>query len=194
MSPSPATSDESLSEITPEGAFAGRTLSLVLVISGVVFVAASWDDLWRRCGEIAGRCVSRAAGAVLLTFLCLVAVAAGLMTWRRVGRRPVDAYGSSRYVWALGVLFALGAVLIAARIPAWTCARGRFDPVLELCLHPPTSSDATGWMLVKQAIVVVGLVGGGWIAISSRRVRMLAPLAVAAWAGGAAWLSADTLL
>jgi hypothetical protein len=185
---------EGLAEISAEGALAGRTTSLVLVGSAAALVGASWDELWHRCGAIAGTCVERAAGAALLTLLAMLALVCGIGIWRRVGRRIVDPQGSSRYVWILGLLFALGFVFIAARIPAFTCERGRFDDTLERCMHPPTTSDAMSWLWAKRGIVVVGLLGGIAIAALPRGVRLWVPVAVAAWIGGAGWLIVDTLV
>lgn len=87
-------------------------------------------------------------------------------------------------------------MLLAARIPAFTCDRGRFDELLELCMHPPTTSAATSWLLVKKAIVVVGLVGGMVTAARPRGVRLSAPApaAAAAWGGGAGWTVVDTMV
>ena len=112
----------------------------------------------------------------------------------RTRRRPVDAEGSSRYVWALGVLLALGAIFIASRIPAYTCARGTFDDVLVLCQHPPTVSEASSWLLPKKAIVVAGLCLGLLTAARPRNVRLTAPLAVAVWAVGFGWLIGETMV
>jgi hypothetical protein len=186
--------DADLAEITPEGALAGRTFSIVLIGSAFGLVAASWDELWRSCGEVVGLCVERTAGAVLLTILAVFAFIAGIGIWRRVGRRVVDPDGSSRYIWALGLLFAVGLALIAARIPAFSCDRGRFDELLELCMHPPTTSAATNWLLMKKAIVIVGLLGGATIAARPSGVRLSAPAAVLAWAGGAGWTVVDTMV
>lgn len=185
---------EGPTEISAEGALAGRAFALVLIGSAAALVGASWDELWRRCGAITGRCVERAAGAGILMFLSALALVWGIGIWRRVRRRVVDPDGSSRYVWALGLLFALGFVFIAARIPAFACDRGRFDDTLVLCMHPPTTSDATSWLWAKRAIVVVGLVGGIAIAALPRGVRLWVPVAVAAWIGGAGWLIVDTLV
>jgi hypothetical protein len=183
-----------LAEISPEGALAGRTFSLVLIGSAIGLVAASWDELWRLCGEVVGPCVERTAGAVLLTILSVCASIGSIVIWRHVGRRMVEPEGSSRYVWALGLLFAVGLALVAARIPAFTCDRGRFDELLELCMHPPTTSAATSWLLLKKAIVVVGLVGGAVIATRPHGVRLFAPAAVVAWVGGAGWTVVDTMV
>jgi hypothetical protein len=193
MTRHPVDPDESLEEISPEGALAARVFALSLVGGGAVLVVAAWDELWRRCGVVMGVCVERAAGAVMIVAVAIAAVLIAVAVLRRVRRRVRDVDGSSRYVWAVGALFAAGAVLIAPRIPAWTCARGRFDPLLEECLHPPTTSDPASWLLLKQAVVLVGLVGGFAIAASPRRIRWLAPVAVAAWAGGLGWVALDAL-
>ena len=186
--------DQALDDITPEGRIAGRTAGALSVGSGVAAIAVSWDDLWRRCGdELRGPCVSRSASAVLLTATGVVALALGVLAWRRVGRRPVDAYGSSRWVWALGALFALGAVLVASRVPAFTCARGRFDELLELCMHPPSTSEPSRWLLGKEAIVVAGIVGGLVIVARPRWVRVTAVLAAGLWLGGLGWTLLETM-
>lgn len=183
-----------LVEISPAGALAGRAFALVLVASGVALTIASWDDLWRRCGAIEGRCVERAAGAGLLTILAAIAVVGGVATWVRIGRRPVDPEGSSRYVWGLGVVFAVGMILVAARIPGFTCERGRFDEALELCMHPPSTSEPARWLFVKQAIVAVGLLGGVAIALTPRLVRLGVVLAGAAWLAGTGRVVFETLI
>lgn len=183
-----------VAEVTREGALAAYTLAIVLVVSGVGFIGASSDELWRRCRRAADACDTSAAAAGLVTLCSIGAIVAGLGLFRRVRRRPVDPEGSSRFVIGLGVLFALGLLWIAWRIPAWTCDRGRFDPVLDLCMHPPTTSDPTSWALLKRATTLLGLAGGTVIAVSPRWVRFTAPLAVLAWAGGAGWFVIETLV
>ena len=185
------TTREPAAAITPEGAIAAKTLVAVLVVSGVAFIAASWSELWRPCG-VTGPCVARASTAALISIFSLAAIGAGLGLGWRLRRRPVGPEGSSSYVITLGVLFTLGLMLAAAAVPAWTCARGRFDPYLERCLHPPTSSVPTSWLLWKRAILLVGLVGGVAIAFSRRWVKVSAPLAALAWFGGAGWLLVAT--
>jgi hypothetical protein len=83
---------------------------------------------------------------VLVVIGAAVAIVVGALAWRRVSRRPVDPYGFSRFVWCFGVLFALGAVFTASRIAAFTRARGRFDDLLEPCLHPPSTSEPSRWL------------------------------------------------
>ena len=180
-------------EIAPAGALAGRVLALVLAGSSVVLVVASWEDLWRRCGEVAGPCVERAAAAGLLAIASLIAAACGVGIWLRIRRRPVDADGSSRYVVALGILFAAGLILLAARIPAFTCDRGRFDTPLQLCMHPPSTSEPSSWLWAKKAIVVLGLAGGVVIAARPRMVRLSVVAVIVAWAGGFGWVTVDAI-
>jgi len=105
----------------------------------------------------------------------------------------VDVDGSSRYLWALGALVALGGIFIAGRIPAYTCGRGRFDDVLVLCMHPPSVSDPASWLLLKKAVVLVALALAFAVAIRPRLVKVTAPLSVAVWAVGFGWLLVDTM-
>ena len=167
---------------------------MTLVVSAVVMIVVSWDDIWRVCGAVVGP-LRRAIGRrddphdVLPRRDRLGRV--GIFAPLR--RRPVDPEGSSRYVWALGALVALGGIFIAGRIPAYTCARGRFDDVLVLCLHPPSTSDPTSWLLLKKAIVVVSLIVAVLVSVRPRNVKVTAPLSVAVWAVGFGWLLADTM-
>ena len=181
-------------EISADGLLAGRVFAVTLVVSAVAVVAASWDDIWRVCNEVAGPCTERSAGAIILSLASLGAAGWGIGILFRTRRRPVDPEGSSRYVWALGVLLALGAVFLASRVPAYTCARGEFDEVLVLCQHPPTTSEASSWLLYKRAIVVVGLLAAVVVAARPRWVRLTAPLSVIVWAAGFGWLIADTMV
>ena len=170
---------------------AAKTVIAALVVSGVAFVAAYWEDLWRPC-PVVGSCVQRASVAALIMVFSLLAVAVGLGLWWRLRRRPVEPDGSARYAIVLGVLFALGVGLVAARVPSWTCARGHFDPTLEICQHPPTTSEATSWVVWKRTIDLIGLGVGVAIAFSKRWVKVSAPLAAIAWFGGTGWLLVAT--
>jgi hypothetical protein len=84
-----------------------------------------------------------------------------------------------------------GGIFIAARIPAFTCERGHFDDALAVCMHPPSISDGTSWLLLKEAIVVIGLLGGVTVAARPRNVRVTAPVSVAVWGAGFGWLIVD---
>ena len=193
MERSRARAETGLLEISPEGLIAGRVFAVTAIVSAAAMIAVSWDDIWRVCNELTGPCTERSAGAIMLSFLSAAAAGWGILILYRTRRRPVDPDGSSRYVWALGVLLALGAVFIASRVPAYTCARGEFDDVLVLCQHPPTVSEATSWLIWKRAIVVVGVPLGVLVAVRPRLVKLTAPLAVLVWAAGFGWLLAETM-
>jgi len=185
--------DEVLTEISPEGAFAGRMVALTLLVSAVALIGVSWDDIWRVCNAVSGPCVERSAGAIILSMCSLAAIVLGVGILVRIRRRPVDPQGSSRYVLALGGLVSLGCILVAGRIPAFTCDRGHFDDVLVLCMHPPSTSEPTSWLFLKKAVVVLGLLGGILVSVRPRNVRVTAPLSVAVWGIGFGWLIADTM-
>jgi hypothetical protein len=185
--------DEVLVEISPEGAFAGRVVAVTLLVSAVAMIVVSWDDIWRVCNAVVGPCVERSAGAMILVLCSIGAIAGAIGILVRIRRRPVDPEGSSRYVWALGVLVAMGGIFIAGRIPAYTCARGRFDDVLVLCMHPPSTSDPTSWLYLKRAIVVGALAFAFVVSIRPRFVKVTAPVCVAVWAVGFGWVLADTM-
>ena len=185
--------DVVLIEISPEGKLAGRIFAVTLIVSGAVMIVVSWDDIWRVCNAVSGPCVERSAAAMILSMSSLAAIGWGMWIVLRVRLRPVDPEGSSRYVWALGALVTLGGIFIAGRIPAYTCARGRFDDVLVLCLHPPSTSDPTSSLLLKKAIVVVSLIVAVLVSVRPRNVRVTGPLSVAVWAVGFGWVLADTM-
>ncbi|HET9723679.1 MAG TPA: hypothetical protein VFR44_07535 [Actinomycetota bacterium] len=189
-----ARGSEVLTDISPEGRLAGFTLAAVLVVSGIVVIAAGWDELWQRCGPSMEGCTTSAAAAALASIGSVAAIAGGIWVWLRISRRPVHPEGSSSFVLGIAALFALGLLLLAWRIPAFTCERGRFDEVLGLCMHPPTTSEPVRWSLLKLACVTLGLAGGVAIALWPRWVRLTAPLAVLAWAGGAGLFLSQTLL
>ena len=145
MSRSRDRADVVVSEISREGVFAGRVFSATLIVSAVALIGLSWDDIWRVCGSVYGECVERSAGGMILTIGSIAAIGWGVGILLRIRRRPVDASGSSRYVWALGALFAFGGIFIAARIPAFTCERGHFDDALAVaCTHRRSRTPKAG--------------------------------------------------
>ena len=185
--------DAVLTEVSPEGKLAGRIFAVTLIVSAVVTIVVSWDDIWRVCGKIAGPCVERSAGATILTMCSVAAMAWAVGIFVRIRRRLVDPDGSSRYVWALGALVALGGIFIATRIPAYTCDRGRFDDVLVLCMHPPSTSDPASLLFLKRAVVVGALAAAVVVSIRPKLVKVTAPVCVAVWAVGFGWLLAHTM-
>jgi hypothetical protein len=194
MSGRPRRSLGPVAEITPEGALAAHVLVAVLVATGIAYALASWDELWRRCDRADGTCATSAAAAALVTMLALGLVAGAVAMERRVLRRPVDPEGRSGYVVGLGVLFAAGLLLVAWRLPEGTCDRGRYDPILDLCLHPPTTSDAKNLIPLKAALALLGVLGGVVIAARPRWAKLTAWLAVLAWIAGAGMLLVGTLV
>ena len=185
--------DVVLTEISPEGKVAGRVFGVTLLVSAVALIGVSWDDIWRVCNMVSGPCVERSAGATLLSISSLAAIVWGVEILVRIRRRPVDLLGSSRYVLGLGALLCLGCIFVAGRIPAFTCELGRFDDVLVLCMHPPSTSEPTSWLLLKKAVVVLGVLGGIVVPLRPRSVKVTAPVAVAVWGAGFGWLIADTM-
>jgi len=180
----PQIARETRNVISPEGTIAAKTLVAVLVVTAVAVIASSWSELWRPCGVVVSTCVNRASTAALLDLFSLGAIVVAVALGWRLRSRPVEPEGSARYVIALGVLFALGLGSLAASIPVFTCARGRLDVYLDMCVHPQTRSDATSWLLLKRGILLVGLVGGVAMAFSRRWVKVSAPLAALGWFGG----------
>ena len=180
--------DVNRTEISPEGLLAGRVFAVTLLVSAVALIWVSWDDIWRVCNAVSGPCVERSAGAIILSMCSLGAIVWGVGILIRVRRRPVDPLGSSRYVLGLGALVCLGCTFVAGRIPAFTCDRGRFDDVLVLCMHPPSTSEPTSWLLLKKAVVVLGVLGGILVSLRPSNVKLTAPVAVAVWAAGFGWL------
>lgn len=190
----PRTSRAPVAEITPEGALAAHVLALVLGTTGIAYAVAAADELWRRCDRADGSCATSAAAAALVTMGALVLVVGALALERRVRRRPVDPEGTTGYVVALGVLFAAGLLLVAWRLPEGVCERGRYDAILDLCLHPPTTSEATSLVPLKAGLAALGIAGGVLMAARRRWAAAWAPLAVLAWAAGAGVLLVDTLV
>jgi hypothetical protein len=88
--------DVVLTEISPEGAFAGRVLAPTLLVSAVALIGVSWDDIWRVCNAVSGPCAERSAGAIILSMCSLAAIVWGVGILVRIPRRPVDPQGSSR--------------------------------------------------------------------------------------------------
>ena len=186
--------DTAYDDITAEGRLAALTVAVLLVLTGLGIAGASWDDVWERCGQIAGECVSRASSAVIVVASAVVMVGFGIVVARRLPRRPVDADGSSAWVWALGTMFAVASFVIASRIPAFTCARGRLDDLLDLCMHPPSTSEPQRWVLAKQAIVVAGAIAAVAIVARPRWARVTGPATAIVWLGAMTWLVVETLV
>ena len=182
-------------DLSPEGRIAAWTIVGLLAVTGVATIVAAWDEVWRICGdELRGECVSRSSAAILASGAATAGILVAVVIAVRTHRRTIDRDGSSRWTWLLGAMTIVGAIVLSGRVPGFTCAQGRFDPLLELCLHPPSTSEPTSWMLEKRAIVVAGSILGIVVAIRPRWIRVTAPLAGLVWLGGFGWLIADTLI
>jgi hypothetical protein len=59
-------------------------------------------------------------------------------------------------------------------------------------MHPPSTSEPTSWLLLKKAVVVLGLLGGIVVSVRPRNVKVT-PVAVAVWGAGFGWLIVDTM-
>jgi hypothetical protein len=181
--------------LSPEGRIATWTIAGLLILTGIATIATAWDEVWQICGdELRGECVSRSSAAILASGAATIAVLAGIAIAVRTRRRTVDPDGSSRWVWLLGAMTVVGAVVIVGRIPPFTCDVGRFDELLGLCLHPPDTSEPRAWMAERVGVVVIGVVLGVVVAMKPRWIRVTAPIAAAVWLVGFGWLIADTLV
>jgi len=184
-----------LSEILAEDLLAARTVGGLFVVTAVSFIAASWGDLWLRCGALYGLCVRRSASAALVCILSVLMLAAGLgilvQTRRRYHR---EEQASSHYSWGLGILMAVGLILVSTRIPTWTCHVGHFDTTLKRCLTPGSRTDPTSYATLKGAILILGLAAGGIVGSLPNRVRILAPATALVWLFGVGWLLLDTMV
>jgi hypothetical protein len=182
-------------DLSPEGRIAAWTIAGLLAVTGIATIVAAWDEVWQICGdELRGECVSRSSAAILASGAATAVIVVAVVIGVRTRRRATDPEGSSRWTWVLGGMTVVGAVVISGRIPAFTCVRGRFDELLGLCLHPPSTSEPSSWMTEKGAIVVAGVVLGLVVAARPSWIRVTAPLAALVWLAGFGWLIADTLV
>jgi hypothetical protein len=133
------------------------------------------------------------AALIVVTTIGLAAVSIGI-GWA-IRRRPVEADGDTGWTWGLGVLFVLGMMLIASRVPRYLCPDGAgLDANVSICIDavrfrrfPPSDR-----IWAKRAIIGVGWVLGLTVMRSPRWVWVAAPVAAAVWLLGAGWLLVDT--
>ena len=181
----------SLSEISVEGRIAGWTTAALFVSTAATVLIVWSAPSWRRCPTIVGPCSRGAAAAGLLVMGAVAMLVAGIAIALRLRRRPTEAGASARYVWWLGALFAIAVWVVSWKIPAFTCERGRFDELLERCMHPPSTSTPSRWIAAKDALLALGAVGGLAIALLPRWVRATAPIVVLTWCGVLSWVVSD---
>jgi hypothetical protein len=180
-------------DIGPAGHVAGLTVGACLLVTGLSFLVASWDELTctppgATCDDVAGT-----GGAVSLA--ALAAMIAGGAIIVLTARRPLVASGSTAWTWGLGTIFAIGVGLVALRLPGYSCPDGvHLSPIFNTCVDGARRFDATSWVWPKRALFVAGVVAGVTVMRSPRRVWLTAPIAAAAWFAGTGWLLYDTMV
>ena len=178
--------------IAPSGRLAGYVTAASAFVVGVAFLlpAGPAMDCTRGCTFSQHYAALISAAAVALT------VAGVGMGWS-VRRRPVAADGDTGWTWGLAVLFILGMMLIASRVPRHVCPDGTIlDTNVTICIDTVRSrrSAPADWIWTKRAIVAVGWLLGLTVIRTPRWVWIAAPVAATAWLVGAGWLLVDTFL
>jgi hypothetical protein len=180
-------------EVAPTGRIAGLTVGACLAVSGVAFVVASWDEL--TCTPAGAECDDIAGIGGAVTFVALAVAIAGIAIMALTARRPVLESGSSAWTWGLAVIFSIGAILVAMRVPGHTCPDGvHLNPVFDICIDGARRFDATSWVWPKRALALAGLVAGFTVVRTTRRIWISTPGAAIAWFAGTGWLLYDTKL
>jgi len=180
-------------DVAPAGRVAGLTVGACLLVSGLAFLVASWDELTctppgATCDDVAGT-----GGAVSLA--ALAAMVAGGAIVVLTARRHVVASGSTAWTWGLGTIFAIGVGLVALRLPGHSCPDGvHLTPIFNTCVDGARRFDATSWVWPKRALFALGLVAGATVMRSPLRVWLTAPIAAVSWFAGTGWLLYDTMI
>lgn len=164
--------------------------SFCVVVAGVAFLIASWDEL--TCvGD--STCANKAGVAALVSIGCLIVVGGSLWRGWRLARMPADELPDGP-AWGLGVLFAVGAIAIALLIPVARCPEGyHLDRIFRLCIQGATRLPATDQTWVKWGVAVIGVGGGVAIAWMRRWLKARTVIAVLVWMLGIGWLLRDTM-
>lgn len=179
--------------VAPVGRVAGLTVGACLLVSGLAFLVASWDEL--TCTPAGATCddVAGTGGAVSLA--AIAASIAGGAIVVLTARRSVLASGSSAWTWGVGTIFAIGVGLVAMRLPGHSCPDGvHLTPIFNTCVDGARRFDATSWIWPKRALFLLGVVAGVTVMRSPRRVWLTAPIAALAWFSGTGWLLYDTMI
>jgi hypothetical protein len=161
-----------------------------LVVTGVGFLLASWDELTCVGDSI---CANKAAVAALVSIGCLIAI--GWSGWRgwRILRTPADELPDGP-AWGLGILFTVGAIATALLIPVARCPEGvHLDRIFRLCIEGTSRLAAVDQTWLKWLVAVVGVAGGGAMIWMRRWLMGRTVLAVLVWAFGVGWLLRDTM-
>lgn len=177
-------------EISREGRIAGLVTAGCLLVAGVAFPIASWDELTCRSEGCA-----RQAGVGGLVWLgSLFALAFALATVRWIGRRPVDENGSSGWTWGLAVLSTAGAWLLVTRIPSLSCPVGyHLDVGFRLCIQGADRFDAADRVWLKSLLWAGSALLGATAIRWPRSMPWSAVAAALAWFAGTGWILHDTV-
>ena len=179
-------------EISPAGRAAAFITAGCLAGAGIAYLVASWDEL--TCHGSPDVCEDLAAGGGLVWVLSLVAIGGSIAIVLATRRRPVEPDGEPGWMWGLGAVFAVGVIAAAALLPSWTCPDAmHVDADFGLCIGRMTRFGATGWIWLKELLVVAGLVIGFGLIRRARWIAVTAPVAVVAWSGGLGWLLVRTV-
>ena len=180
-------------DVAPAGRVAGLTVGACLLVSGLAFLVASWDEL--TCTPAGATCDDVAGIGGAVSIAAIAAMLAGGAIVVLTVRRPVLASGSSAWTWGLGAIFAIGVGLVAMRLPGHSCPDGvHLTPIFNTCVDGARRFDATSWIWPKRALLVLGVVAGATVMRSPRRVWLTAPIAALAWFAGTGWLLYDTMI
>jgi hypothetical protein len=135
-----------------------------LVLSGVLFIVSSWDEVNCVAGEFtsSGPCgVGLVFGGTLLVVGIFLTLIGSIVLFRAV-RRPVDADGGDG--WRAGQAFVvmICGALLGLLIPRYECPPGTtLSPVFKFCVnHDITFPAASPGMPWKFAAVGVGIAIG----------------------------------
>lgn len=192
--------------IAPAGRTAAFVTALCLVVAGLAFAGASIDELFCRGRVLGGgnprtslgaqsECDAIAGLAGIVIFLGIAAAAAGLAIWWRVRRRDVLEGGGTGWRWSEGVMTAIGLMVLATRIPRYSCPAGfELDSLFGLCISTATRLDAAEHGLERMLVAGAGFVLGIALAKLPWIPRAVAAMAtLVAWFAGMGWLLYDTM-
>jgi hypothetical protein len=147
-----------------------------------------------RAAMCVGLCRVNQGFAGIIVMAVVPATAGAIAAFRSVLRRPVSAEGDARWRFGLGVIFMLGVVAGASRIPDFTCPAG-YRLGIGLCAAPNGARiDATSWVWLKDALYVAAVVLAMLLAWMRRLPRVTSAIAAITWFGGTGVLLASTLL
>jgi hypothetical protein len=166
--------------ISPAGRIAAYTTAGTVVVSGLLWLFFSF----RAFSCVHDCAILPALGGLLV--LCTSSVLV-LMVWMaiQVPGRPVEAGGSSGWMFGLSVIFAFGVLFAATRIPSYACPAGTHLSAFGFCFA--SNSDrlpASDWRWLKDLAELAGAILAFTLIRARRWVFITAPLAGAVWLYG----------